>query len=117
MITDIGDDDDNETSCLVCASQHFEPWARPGSSIARTTRQLRTSWFRDRGHLHRQRHQWVNRRAERGHADGRTSGVATRRGWQLVEEYVACGVSGSKESRPALNRLMKDGLQRRFDVV
>jgi DNA invertase Pin-like site-specific DNA recombinase len=42
---------------------------------------------------------------------------AMRRGWRLVEEYVDCGVSGSKESRPALNRLMADALQRRFDVV
>lgn len=40
-----------------------------------------------------------------------------RRGWQLVEEYVDHGVSGAKESRPALNRLMNDAKQRRFDVV
>jgi DNA invertase Pin-like site-specific DNA recombinase len=40
-----------------------------------------------------------------------------RRGWRLVEEYVDCGVSGSKESRPALNRLMADAKQRKFDVV
>lgn len=29
---------------------------------------------------------------------------AARRGWQIVEEYVDHGVSGAKESRPALNR-------------
>lgn len=40
-----------------------------------------------------------------------------RRGWHVVEEYVDHGVSGSKESRPALNRLMSDSKQRRFDVV
>jgi DNA invertase Pin-like site-specific DNA recombinase len=42
---------------------------------------------------------------------------AIRRGWDIVEEYVDHGVSGAKESRPALNRLMADAKQRRFDVV
>lgn len=42
---------------------------------------------------------------------------AGRRGWHIVEEYVDHGVSGSKESRPALNRLMADAKQRNFDVV
>ncbi len=41
---------------------------------------------------------------------------AERRGLQIVEEYVD-SVSGSKESRPALNRLMADAHQRRFDAV
>lgn len=42
---------------------------------------------------------------------------AARRGWNIVEEYVDHGVSGAKESRPALNRLMNDARQRRFDVI
>src|SRR2546426_5444190 len=42
---------------------------------------------------------------------------AERRGWQIVEEYVDSGVSGSKDSRPALNRLMADACQRKFDSV
>jgi len=42
---------------------------------------------------------------------------AARRDWQIVEEYIDHGVSGVKESRPALNRLMTDAKQRRFDIV
>jgi len=42
---------------------------------------------------------------------------AARRGWQIVEEFADQGVSGCKESRPALNRLMSDAYRRRFDAV
>ncbi len=42
---------------------------------------------------------------------------AQRRGWQIVREYVDCGVSGSKDSRPALNELLADVHQRKCDVV
>src|SRR5215469_6511244 len=42
---------------------------------------------------------------------------AARRDWHIVEVYVDHGVSGAKESRPALNRLMADAKQRKFDVV
>src|ERR1700704_6123711 len=42
---------------------------------------------------------------------------AGRRGWRIVEEFTDQGVSGCKESRPALNRLMSDACRRRFDAV
>jgi DNA invertase Pin-like site-specific DNA recombinase len=42
---------------------------------------------------------------------------ASRRGWRVVGEYVDQGVSGSKESRPQLNRLMTDVHVRKFEVV
>jgi DNA invertase Pin-like site-specific DNA recombinase len=40
-----------------------------------------------------------------------------RRGWQLAGEYVDAGISGTKEKRPELDRLMADAHKRRFDVV
>ena len=42
---------------------------------------------------------------------------AGRHGWQIVEEFTDQGVSGCKESRPALNRMMSDACRRRFDAV
>jgi DNA invertase Pin-like site-specific DNA recombinase len=42
---------------------------------------------------------------------------ADRRGWQVAGEYTDHGVSGSKESRPELNRLMVDAHSRRFDAI
>src|SRR5215468_5814724 len=39
------------------------------------------------------------------------------RGWGLTTEYVDHGVSGSKDSRPQLDRLMKDARARKLDVV
>jgi DNA invertase Pin-like site-specific DNA recombinase len=40
-----------------------------------------------------------------------------RRGLEIVSEYVDTGISGAKERRPQLDRLMADCLRRRFDAV
>jgi DNA invertase Pin-like site-specific DNA recombinase len=39
------------------------------------------------------------------------------RGWKITEEFTDQGVSGCKESRPALNRLMSDACRRKFDAI
>ena len=39
------------------------------------------------------------------------------RGWRVAGEYVDAGVSGAKDSRPELNRLMADAKRRKFDAV
>src|ERR1700738_4593493 len=39
------------------------------------------------------------------------------RGFTLIDSYIDEGVSGSKDSRPELDRLMKDARKRRFDAV
>ena len=41
----------------------------------------------------------------------------SRRGWELAGEYVDTGWSGTKVSRPELNRLMGDATQRKLDVI
>ena len=39
------------------------------------------------------------------------------RGWTSYREYQDEGISGTKDSRPALDELMNDARKRRFDVV
>ena len=39
------------------------------------------------------------------------------RGWKKPLEYVDAGVSGSKASRPALDKLMRDAADRQFECV
>jgi DNA invertase Pin-like site-specific DNA recombinase len=40
-----------------------------------------------------------------------------RRQWTITNEFVDVGVSGAKDSRPQLNKLMAAAKQRRFDAV
>lgn len=40
-----------------------------------------------------------------------------RRGWHIAGEFVDAGISGAKDSRPELNRLLADAHRRRFDAV
>ena len=40
-----------------------------------------------------------------------------RRGWRIYATYVDDGVSGKKDSKPQLNRMMRDAHERRFDIV
>jgi len=40
-----------------------------------------------------------------------------RRGWNVVGEYVDVGISGTKEKRPELDRLVSEAHRRRFDAV
>ena len=40
-----------------------------------------------------------------------------RRDWTVAGEYVDTGISGAKDRRPELDRLMADAHKRRFDVV
>ena len=40
-----------------------------------------------------------------------------RRGWEIFGCYIDEGVSGKKDSRPQLNRLMRDAHARRFDIA
>lgn len=42
---------------------------------------------------------------------------AGARGWEITGQYIDAGVSGAKDSRPELNRLMADAHRRKFDVV
>ena len=40
-----------------------------------------------------------------------------RRGWVIVHEYVDIGISGTKEKRPELDRLVADAHRRKLDTV
>jgi len=48
---------------------------------------------------------------------GELRAYCERRGWQIAGEYVDHGISGSKERRPSLDRLLADCRRRRVDAV
>ena len=48
---------------------------------------------------------------------GELRSYCNRRGWEIRQEYVDVGVSGAKENRPALDRLLSGCRKRLVDVV
>ncbi len=44
-------------------------------------------------------------------------GLVQQRNWEIVDEYVDHGVSGTRTRRPALDRMMADAARGRFDIV
>lgn len=40
-----------------------------------------------------------------------------RRGWEITSEYVDTGISGAKEKRPELDKLIANAKRRKFDAV
>ena len=42
---------------------------------------------------------------------------AQRRGWEVYSEYCDLGISGAKDSRPQLNRMIADAHARKFDAI
>ena len=40
-----------------------------------------------------------------------------RMGYEIVEEYVDEGISGATRSRPELDRMLKDAISRKFELV
>jgi len=48
---------------------------------------------------------------------GELRAYCQRRQWEVAEEFIDAGISGAKESRPALNRLLADAKMRKFDTV
>ena len=46
-----------------------------------------------------------------------TAAFIERRGWNLMDTFVDHGVSGSREKRPALDRMMADARKGKFDIL
>lgn len=43
--------------------------------------------------------------------------VAENHGWNIVDEYMDEGVSGAKKNRPELDRMLRDAMSRKFEMV
>ena len=43
--------------------------------------------------------------------------VAKNHDWDIVDEYVDEGISGSKKSRPELDRMLNDVISRKFEMI
>ena len=43
--------------------------------------------------------------------------VADNHGWNIVDEYIDSGISGATRSRPELDRMLKDAIFRKFELV
>ena len=49
--------------------------------------------------------------------DDETAELISKRGWKLMDTYTDHGISGRRERRPELDRLLRDVRRRRIDVV
>jgi DNA invertase Pin-like site-specific DNA recombinase len=49
--------------------------------------------------------------------DDETASFFKSRGWKLVETYKDHGISGARDRRPALDRMLADARRRKFDLV
>ena len=49
--------------------------------------------------------------------DDETKDFIVRRGWKLTDTYTDQGVSGAKDRRPELDRLLGDARRKKFDVL
>ena len=56
-------------------------------------------------------------RAEHRDAAGRAAAVRLASRWEIFEEFIDSGVSGCKESRPALDKLFTAAKRRKFSAV
>jgi len=43
--------------------------------------------------------------------------VAENHDYEIVDEYVDAGISGARKSRPELDRMLKDAMSRKFEMV
>jgi DNA invertase Pin-like site-specific DNA recombinase len=49
--------------------------------------------------------------------EDQTGDFISRRGWELTDTYKDHGVSGARERRPELDRLLADARRRKFDIL